>query len=310
LLATRPLGVGMTSKTGLTGKTTGRLTGLLSVIVFCAGCETTSSILDGIIEGTRQGVTQGVGDSALEATADAMADATDVLCGNTGSAACRNLTSTLLVGFSAEFIKQMSQRDLKMIAAARDRSVQTGQIESWQNPQTGASGSVDSTLAAPKPPQPTPIKVQKNTVEALPVLDAVGEEYIVTANGGANMRSGPATTYKIVNKAAGGQTLMAIAKVQNQNWFLMGRDSIAAGYIFGDLVMPVAPDLSPATTPAATATAAVASLTAPPATEVEEVTASIAAECYTTTQSVTLGDGSSEEATITSCRTPNGWAQV
>lgn len=301
----------MISKTGLTGI----LTGLTSVLVFCAGCESTGgvgSILGGIIEGTKQGVTQGVGNSALEVTAGAMADATNVLCGSTSSTACRNLTSTLLVGFSAEFIRQMSQRDLKMIAAARDRSVRTGQIETWQNPQTGASGSVDSTLAAPKPPQPTPIKVQKNTVEALPVLDAVGDEYIVTANGGANMRSGPATTYNIVNKAASGQTLTAIAKVQNQNWFLMGRDSIAAGYVFGDLVMPVAPDLSSAdsTATGTSATVAASSLAAPPPAEVEEVVASMAAECYTTTQNVTLGDGSSEEATITSCRTPNGWAQV
>ena len=94
----------MTPKTGLAA----RLTGFMSVLLLCAGCESTGAIIGGIIEGTRQGVTQGVGDSALEATAGAMADATDVLCGNTSSAACRNMTSTLLVGFSAEFIKQMS----------------------------------------------------------------------------------------------------------------------------------------------------------------------------------------------------------
>jgi hypothetical protein len=34
------------------------------------------------------------------------------------------------------------------------------------------------------------------------------------------------------------------------------------------------------------------------------------AECYTTSQSVSLADGTTEEATVTSCRTPDGWVQV
>ncbi len=36
----------------------------------------------------------------------------------------------------------------------------------------------------------------------------------------------------------------------------------------------------------------------------------MASECYTTTQTVTLADGSSEKAKVTSCRTPNGWTTV
>ena len=274
----------------------------LCLLLALSGCESTGemgAVIGGVIDGTMRGVSDALGDTAVDAAGDMMGEAGDMMCGSSGSTMCRRMTTTVLAGFSEDFIRQMSARDMNMIADARTRSLRSGETEEWENPETGARGSVASTQVEPQPAQPTVVKVQRDTVEAMPVLDAVGEEYIVNASGGVNMRSGPGTRYDVVNKAGGGSKLMAIAKVQDENWYLMGQGDVATGYVFGDLVGP-APALAE-------------ELPTPPPPEpaqVEEVTATVAAECYSTTQTVTLANGDTEEATVTSCRTPNGWAQV
>ena len=112
------------------------------------------------------------------------------------------------------------------------------------------------------------------------------------------MRSGPGTQYAVVDNLAAQAQIRAISRVRGQDWFMVGRGEVGIGYVNGSLIGPLPPQ-----TPAAPVAAV------PPA-EVEEVQVQLAAECYSTKQTVTLGDGTSEEATVTSCRTPTGWAQV
>jgi hypothetical protein len=79
---------------------------------------------------------------------------------------------------------------------------------------------------------------------------------------------------------------------------MIGRGNVAIGYVFGNLIGPR--DFSaPVTAPSVA-----------PAPQAKEIQVTMASDCYTTTQRVTLKDGTSEEAKVTSCRTPNGWAQV
>ena len=79
---------------------------------------------------------------------------------------------------------------------------------------------------------------------------------------------------------------------------MIGRGNVAIGYVFGNLIGPrnFAEPVAPVRRCTSDAT--------------KEVQVTMASECYTTTQRVTLKDGTSEEAKVTSCRTPNGWAQV
>lgn len=75
------------------------------------------------------------------------------------------------------------------------------------------------------------------------------------------------------------------------------------GYVFAELLRPWTP---PPEEPAQ----AQASEEPADDTDVDQVQVEMASECFTTTQSVTLADGTSEEARFTSCRTPDSWAQV
>jgi uncharacterized protein YgiM (DUF1202 family) len=130
-------------------------------------------------------------------------------------------------------------------------------------------------------------------------MDAVGEPYQVVSEKGANVRGGPGTTYSVVESLKAKEAITAIAKIRGEDWYMIGRGNVAIGYVFGNLIGPrnfAEPVASAATT-------------APPAA-VKDVQVTMASECYTTTQRVTLKDGTSEEAKVTSCRTPNGWAQV
>jgi uncharacterized protein YgiM (DUF1202 family) len=223
--------------------------------------------------------------------------AAEGMCGDTGSVFCRNLTGTLAASFTAEFIERMTQADLQKAAEARQKSIETGQPQVWENSESGASGTVETKVAEPRPPAPTAITVEEPVEMSAPIMDAVGEPYVVTASGGVNVRRGPGTEFPVVMQMASGERFNAIAKVQDDNWYLVGKGAVGKGYVSGALIAtaPVQLDEAP-----------------PPQAEepTREVEVAIAAECFTTTQSVTLADGTSENATVTSCRTPNGWVQV
>ncbi len=270
-----------------------------AVLGMVASCESTGT--GGVMESV---LGQVMGDAARTSmggmTSVAAISTARNVCGQGSWGMCEQVTATMVTGFSTEFVKRMTQDDVKRAADARDESIRTGQPQTWSNPETGASGLVETKPAEPKPPAPTPVKVQKDRVtsDALPMMDAVGETYVVTSARGANVRGGPGTTYAVVESLKTNDQIDAIARVRDQDWFMVGRGQVGIGYVAGTLIKPASKQTVAAPAPP------------PPPEQVAEVQVNIAAECYTTKQKVTLGDGTAEEATVTSCRTPNGWAQV
>ena len=247
-------------------------------------------------EAVRQGAGS-VDSVAGRAARAASLGAADEMCGPNGSVFCRNLSGTLAASFTEEFIERMTQEDLEKAAEARQKSIETGEPQVWENAESGASGTVETKVAEPRPPQPTPIVVEEPVEMTAPIMDAVGEPYVVTASGGVNVRRGPGTGFPVVTKMAPGERFNAIAKVQNDNWYLVGKGAVGKGYVSGALISTAPLELNEPPPPE-------------PKEPTKEVEVAVAAECYTTTQSVTLADGTAENATVTSCRTPNGWVQV
>jgi uncharacterized protein YgiM (DUF1202 family) len=250
-------------------------------------------------EATRRVTDRAMGDMGGMASQAAMLATTNKVCGEGGSTWCRSLTGTIAAGFTAEFIERMTSEDLEKAGEARQKSIATGEPQEWENPESGASGTVETKPAPAQPPKPTPVKVEKEVEMTAPIMDAVGEPYVVTASNGVNVRKGPGTDFPVVMKMASGERFNAIAKIQDQNWYLIGKGNTGKGYASGDLIAsaPVVLKKEPDPEP-------------PPAAETKEVEVAIAAECYTTSQNVRLADGTSEQATVTSCRTPDGWVQV
>jgi uncharacterized protein YgiM (DUF1202 family) len=277
----------------------------IMVIGCLSGCDTTAG--GGVMGSVMGQVGNTVGNTVMQRTVGAVAtsapvsNATRELCGADSWGLCHNATATMLAGFSDEFVKRMSQDDLREAAAARDRSLRDGQPQVWKNPESGASGMVETAKAESLPPKPMTVSVQENRVdvEKLPIMDAVGEPYQVVSAKGANVRGGPGTAYSIVEALLPKEAITAIARIRGEDWYMVGRGNVAIGYVFGNLIGP------------RDFTASVPAVVAPtPTVPAKPVQISMASDCYTTTQRVTLKDGTSEEAKVTSCRTPNGWAQV
>lgn len=264
--------------------------------------EATRRVTDGAVNEVTGGKVGSSDMNAVSAAASqaAMLGAADKVCGETGTPWCRNLTGTVAASFTAEFIERMTAEDLEKAAEARKKSIETGEPQEWENPESGASGKVETKPAPPKPPEPTPIEVEEPVEMTAPIMDAVGEPYMVTASSGVNVRRGPGTEFPVVMKMASGERFNAIAKLQDANWYLVGKGTVGKGYASGDLIASAPVELDePEPEPEPE-----------PATDTREVEVAMAAECYTTNQSVTLADGTTEEAAVTSCRTPDGWVQV
>ncbi len=278
---------------------------LIVVAGLASGCDTTSG--GGFMGSVMSQVGGGAASTVMNRTVGAVATsapvatATREICGTDSWGLCHNATATMLAGFSDEFVKRMSQEDIQMAAGARQQSLRDGKPQVWTNPASGASGTVETQRTEMRAPKPMTIAVEPNRVDTtnLPIMDAVGEPYQVVGSNGANVRGGPGTNYSIVESLKSREPITAIAKVRGQDWYMIGRNDVAIGYVFGNLIGPR--DMSLPLPPAAAAT---------PNTPPTEVQVNVASECYVTTQKVTLKDGTSQQAKVTSCRTPNGWAQV
>jgi|KBSSwiStaDraftv2_1062776.scaffolds.fasta_scaffold20273_2 hypothetical protein len=274
----------------------------IALVGLSSGCDTTggNNVLGSVMGQVGSSVAGNVMQQTVGAVATSapVAAATREVCGADSWGLCHNVTATMLAGFSADFVKRMSQEDVRQAAEARDRSLREGQPQIWTNPESGASGTVETKKAESTPPKPTTVAMESRVeVDTLPIMDAIGEPYQVVSEKGANVRGGPGTTYSVVESLKAKDPITALAKVRGEDWYMIGRGNVAIGYVFGNLIGPrnFATPVTPVAAPAATT---------------KDVQVTMASDCYTTTQRVTLKDGTSEEAKVTSCRTPNGWAQV
>ncbi len=273
----------------------------LAVLLTCTACSSDQTGILGQVLGqaasstATQAIGQGMGTIA---SSPAVASATRNVCGTDAWGVCHNMTTQVLAGFSDEFVKRMTQEDVKQAAAAREQAIASGQPQIWSNPQSGASGSVTSQPAPPRPPAPVQINTLPGRIGTPPEMTAVGERFVVTGTKGVNVRGGPGTGYAVVDTLAPNASVMAIGKVKASDWYLVGRGDVAIGYVAASLIQRASDVTPPATPPP------------PPPADVQQTQVVMSTECYTTTQTVKLADGTSQNATVTSCRTPNGWAQV
>jgi surface antigen len=188
----------------------------------------------------------------------------------------------------------LSEDDQEKAAQSFQTAATTGESNTWQNPETGVSGTtkVVSTRTAS---QPVAVSVLKDRVGQVPPLDLIGEPYVATRS--ANVRGGPGTDYKTVAELESGKTVMVAGKVQAKDWYMISEGGAGSGFVATDLLDKAALD-------AALATGAT------PAGEVQEQLVTAAQTCRTVQQTITLADGSTHEEDVTACQTANGWQVV
>lgn len=132
---------------------------------------------------------------------------------------------------------RMQRTDQAKAQAAAEAALNRGGSQSWNNPQTGASGNVKvvstSSSGGGEPVSLSGLRFASG-VEPAGSYEAAGGRY--TAPKTANIRGTPSTSGAVVGKLSPGQSFDALARVSGTPWLLAGRDGVGVGYVSDTVV--------------------------------------------------------------------------
>ncbi|WP_417810710.1 SH3 domain-containing protein [Thalassospira alkalitolerans] len=135
--------------------------------------------------------------------------------------------------------------DPKDAEAVQNTTTQTldagndGEKVTWKNPDTGASAEIVPTNTRQVTAK---VEVQRPKIIASPVgMMIVGEERVVAK--GANVRAAPTIEADILTGLKAGDRVNAVGSVDDGNWYLIGRNGKAIGYVYHTLL--TVPDAVP-----------------------------------------------------------------
>lgn len=199
----------------------------------------------------------------------------------------------LLGGFLGNEIGgYLDEQDRQQMAAITKSTIETGQANSWTNPDTKVAAKT-RVVETTKKTKPVKVKVLKKKVKKVPPLDMLGETF--KAKRGSNIRGGPGTDYVVVGKLKSSQVVSVVGQVKGKPWYLISEDGIGSGFVYSSLLVP-APEDEPTDT----------ELTYSEDDVSEEQVASTQT-CRKIEQTVSLPDGRTETETLTACQEPTGW---
>lgn len=245
----------------------------------------------GIFDVVKNGIKREAKNAALDAASEATG--INMSCASyTGSVDVMSRCMENAVGnaITRDFGKLISGDDLGTQESSVMSTIFTGQPAVWNNGDSGASGQ--SKVVKEKTKVKTKkVVVLKETVDTVPELDLVGENYRAVT--GTNIRSGPGTEYKVVGALAQGSVINVVGRVSGQDWFLVSQGGVATGYVFENLLQSAAN--------------VDATVTGTPEGEVAEVKTKAKQTCKTIEQTVTGANGQTKVEKVKACQGPNGW---
>ena len=212
-----------------------------------------------------------------------------------------NKTASTLLGAVAggwlgnKLGKYLDEKDQQEMSQSTQKAVMTGQTQTWKNDENNTSGSAEVVSEKTETTEVT-VPVLKDRVKTVPPLDMIGEPYV--ASSASNVRGGPGTDYKPVDKLKAGDQVDVIGKVQGKPWMMVGSQQVGSGFVAARLLKKVpVDDRKP-----------VEEQEPVPAEDIEKKTVVAKTTCRTVKQKITLADGTEEEQEIMSCQGPDGWA--
>ncbi len=126
---------------------------------------------------------------------------------------------------------KLQKNDQAKAERAMEDAVATGQDQSWENPETGASGTVD--VSGNSGSGIGDLRFARG-VEPASGFTKVGASYTATA--AANIRSRPGTDGAIVGRLTPGQRVWVPASVAGAPWFLLSDNGEGQGYVSNALL--------------------------------------------------------------------------
>jgi surface antigen len=193
--------------------------------------------------------------------------------------------------------RRLSPSDRAGIAGTTQQALDTGQTQTWSNPDTGMYTRVAVQEAEA---QPYGYTAPEPRVSEVPSLDVVNDFYL--ADGNVNVRGGPGTEYEVLHRLADGQRVPVIGKVQGSDWYMIAEGDTDAGFVYAPLLVP---SDDPATPPTNAIRAAMPHQERPRTYPFEEQ------RCSLITQEVMLPDGTQSTHNFKACRQADGtWVRV
>lgn len=193
--------------------------------------------------------------------------------------------------------RMLDERDRQRLAQSTFETLQTGQAQSWHNPETGVTAKTSVKQTSTQKEQ-VEVKVLKDKVKEVPPMDFIGEEY--SAKGKVNVRGGPGTDYVVVDELAAGEHINVVGKVTGKSWYMISRSGVGSGFVYDSLLTAVPMEnwsVAKSETPV-------------PEQEVQTAAVTATRDCRVVSQEVTLDSGKSAIEEVTACRGPNGWEIV
>lgn len=195
-----------------------------------------------------------------------------------------------------EAANRLTQTDRQGIAQTTNTALDTGQAQTWTNPDTGVTTRVsvkDSTV------ERAPLQAEglQQRPWQSPPLEYVNASYV--ANSTSNVRSGPGTDYAVMHTVQRGERVTVVGKVQGDEWYMISDAGLGSGYVHGSLLTRTAQqpgDVSPLYAEARDAGGRQLAQER---------------ECSVIVQEITLPDGTRESRDMRACRQPDGsWVAV
>lgn len=187
--------------------------------------------------------------------------------------------------------RQLAEADQQKLAEATQGAAVQGKSQSWSNPDTGVSGTA-RVVNTEVQERPQKVAYKKDRVDEMPPFEYVGETY--KARSAVNVRGGPSTDYKVVSGLQGGQEIDVIGKVQNRDWYVIGNDGVADGFVSAKYLGPTG---QPAALSPKGATSA----------DIETAQVAVGQRCRDVEQVVVLKSGKEIKETVRACQGPDGW---
>ena len=127
---------------------------------------------------------------------------------------------------------KLQKNDQAKAERAMEDALAKGESQSWENPETGASGRVDISSAASGATL-SGLKFA-NGVEPWSGYRKVGGAFVTTNS--ANVRSRPGLDGQIVGKIPAGARVWVPAATEGAPWYLISDNGVARGYISNALL--------------------------------------------------------------------------
>lgn len=202
-------------------------------------------------------------------------------------------TAATIVGALAGYMiggevgSRMQESDRDGLAESTATAIQTGQAQTWSNPDTGVRTEVRVEEAR---------AIVDTGPSRIPALELVNQYYVAKVD--SHVRAGPGTNYPIVGLLVATETVPVVGRVIGEDWYMISQGGRGHGYVYAPLL--VRADRQPIDDNAIRADAG-SNLGG---VQLEQP------ECSLVTQKVTMPDGRSVSEQFRACRTADGSWEV